>query len=155
MPAFGQQKRHRSVALLGDRHTHEIRRFSAANYNDMARVRLTNQWLQERKQQQGIVAIESGLPSCKTARLDRYNARVRALLIHLPTLLTFYNIDHQAKRFSLYRGKQKANAEMVNIFTNGGHNVILVSIESSFFTDAKLKEARSHSFVIHKVIIAI
>jgi hypothetical protein len=86
----------------------------------MAGIPFVRKWLEEKRTASHITPIESTLPTAKTARLDRVHERVRALLDALPTLLHFYDITHQAKRFSIFRGKQRADAEMVNIFLSGG-----------------------------------
>ncbi|KAI8074937.1 hypothetical protein BC940DRAFT_328548 [Gongronella butleri] len=78
---------------------HEIRRMSSVEYNKLAGVPQAKKWLHDRKEEAGIVVIESRLPTAQTARIDRVEER---------------------RRFSLYRGKQKANHEMVNIFLGGG-----------------------------------
>ncbi|KAI8070044.1 hypothetical protein BC940DRAFT_236344, partial [Gongronella butleri] len=108
------------VAVDGSSYASGIYSAAPHEYNRLAGIPRVNAWLENKKAARGITYIESRIPTARTARVDRVHHRVEFLLASLPTLLAFYDIEHQAKRFSLYRGKQRANAEMVNILVGGG-----------------------------------
>ena len=106
--------------------SHEIRQFSAAEYDTIAGLIKTKQKIKQYKADSAdangitITNVESTLATAKTARVARANQHVQAVLAALPRLLEFYGHHHQELRFMNYVGRQRATSEMVAIFCNGG-----------------------------------
>ncbi|KAG0173489.1 hypothetical protein DFQ30_007841 [Apophysomyces sp. BC1015] len=96
-----------------DNPRHKIRQFSAAEYYCLAGFPKTNTKIREWKDLYGIPQLESSIGSPKTSSLQ-------GIIYVLDLLLEFYGTDAQQLKFLNYRGRQKANDEMVKIFTNGG-----------------------------------
>ena len=59
--------------------------------------------------------------SSKTSRPDAFHDFLRLFFENARILLNFYSLDlFRELRFHNYVGQQKAGAELVNIFVNGG-----------------------------------
>ena len=56
----------------------------------------------------------------RTVNNEKFQERIRYLLVHLPRLFQFYSYKSAPFRFNDYQGRQRANAEMANILINGG-----------------------------------
>ncbi|KAI8064668.1 hypothetical protein BC940DRAFT_242052, partial [Gongronella butleri] len=112
------------VAVDGE--AHQMRRFSAQEYNHLSGITRTNQHLRQWKEnsadEQGvtITTLESELPTARTTRPEKMALHVQGVLRVLPRLLAYYGLRHQELRFLNYRGKQLAVNEMVNILAHGG-----------------------------------
>lgn len=57
-----------------------------------------------KKDEQGIIMIESGIPTSKSLNNDRFLPYINYMLTHLKTLLTFYGFYTAKSRFNLYQG---------------------------------------------------
>jgi hypothetical protein len=75
---------------------------------------------QEMKMNEGISAIESEIPSRKTADPDTFAYACQYLFDHLGKLTSFYGFYFTNSRFLAYIGQQKMVNEIVNIFVSGG-----------------------------------
>jgi hypothetical protein len=72
------------------------------------------------KKDKGISAIESEIPSRKTANPDTFAYSCQYLFDHLEKLTSFYGSYFTNSRFLAYIGQQKMANEIVNIFVSGG-----------------------------------
>ncbi|KAG0193620.1 hypothetical protein DFQ28_004287 [Apophysomyces sp. BC1034] len=128
---------------------HQVLKFSAAEYFTKAGMKKTNASILEWKRADGITAIEAALPSPKSARMSNIEDHIRAVLQALPRLLSHYGARYQQLRFHSYRGKQKIQKEMVDIFLTGGakyngdhHNVSEAVALSRTRADGQMRSKR-------------
>jgi hypothetical protein len=119
-PAPSTHYRHRN---------HEVVSCSAGEYMHLAGFNKTNRKTHKWKEVESIdaagspvssiTALESSLPSPKTASNVNISRYIQERLAALPRLMAFYGQDFTALRFHNYRGKQKAYATMLNRLVYG------------------------------------
>ncbi|ORX58335.1 hypothetical protein DM01DRAFT_1372391 [Hesseltinella vesiculosa] len=100
---------------------HEIRRYSSKEYFHDAGFHRTNQRIRDLKSQHGIDTLESAIPSPCTMDLSKLDLYTKAVLERAQLLKDFYAEHLPPLRFLNYRGRQKADGELVNIFLTGGN----------------------------------
>ncbi|ORX50207.1 hypothetical protein DM01DRAFT_1409196 [Hesseltinella vesiculosa] len=100
---------------------HEIRRYSSQEYFHDAGFHRTNQRIRDLKSQHGIDTLESAIPSPCTMDLSKLDLYTKAVLERAQLLKDFYAEHLPPLRFLNYRGRQKADGELVNIFLTGGN----------------------------------
>ena len=98
----------------------EIRRCSGKERACYAGTNRRATYVERLKTQQNVKTIETNLPTAKTVNNEKFQERIRYLLVHLPRLFQFYSYKSAPFRFNDYQGRQRANAEMANILINGG-----------------------------------
>ncbi|KAI8093879.1 uncharacterized protein BX664DRAFT_116090 [Halteromyces radiatus] len=100
---------------------HEIRRFSSAEYYTKAGYKKTTRLIREAKDQQQIDEVEATILTNKTSTMQGIEGYITSILTVFDQLTAFYGrILFQRRKFSNYCGRQRMDAELVNIFTNGG-----------------------------------
>ena len=105
----------------GDEEPHQYRKFSAKEFYHLAGFDITNDKIAKyRLDEEGLVKIESKMPSPKTTSLTKYQEYIKYRLHHLPTLFDFYDQRFIYLRFLNYIGRQRAGSELVNILCTGG-----------------------------------
>ncbi|KAI9481283.1 MAG: hypothetical protein EXX96DRAFT_465100, partial [Benjaminiella poitrasii] len=116
----------KSVFTAVDGHTndqHEMRHFSTAEFYTFAGYKRTSRRLQNLKdspQHLQVKQAKSNLVSSKTSRPDVFHNFLRSFFENVGVQLNFYSLDFfRQLRFHNYAGKQRAEAELVNIFING------------------------------------
>ncbi|ORX60267.1 hypothetical protein DM01DRAFT_1156593 [Hesseltinella vesiculosa] len=100
---------------------HEIRRYSSKEYFHNAGFHRTNQRIRDLKSQHGIDTLESTIPSPCTMDLSKLDLYTKAVLERAQLLKDFYAEHLPPLRFLNYRGRQKTDGELVNIFLTGGN----------------------------------
>ncbi|KAK4510683.1 dTDP-fucopyranose mutase [Mucor velutinosus] len=109
------------TAAIGlDPDVHQVRRCTTKEYYHLTGSTVYAKKLQQEKDTAGITAIESAIPSAKTARNTQFLRYVDYILANMDTLFTFYGFSTAKHRFNLYQGKQRAPDMMVNMLLNGG-----------------------------------
>ncbi|KAI9472441.1 MAG: hypothetical protein EXX96DRAFT_643209 [Benjaminiella poitrasii] len=123
----------KSIFTVIDGHTndqHEIRHFSTAEFYTFAGYKRTSRRLQNLKdspQHLQAKQAESNLVSSKTSRPDVFHNFLRSFFENVGVLLNFYSLDLSRQlRFHNYVGKQRAEAELVNIFINGANSKFIM-----------------------------
>lgn len=100
---------------------HQVRKYSAAEYYTRAGFKKTNKRIINLKNEdENFLQAERQITTYKTANLQIFILYVHSVLNNLNTLLTFYDDRFTALRFLNYIGRQRADAEMINIFVTGG-----------------------------------
>lgn len=124
---WGLDPGQKSVFTAVDGHTndqHEIRKFSTAEFYTFAGYKRTSRRIEELKnspEHPQIRQAESNLTTSKTARPDIFHTFLQSFYENARVLLNFYSLDiFRELRFHNYVDKQKAEAELVNIFVDGG-----------------------------------
>jgi hypothetical protein len=101
-----------------DNNPHEVRKHSAAEYYTRAGFKKFNkEILNYKNDDPHFLEVERGIPTLKTANFVQY---VDYVLLNLDVLLRFYDGRFTSLRFLNYIGRQRADAELANIFVNGG-----------------------------------
>jgi hypothetical protein len=100
--------------------SHMIHNLSTKEYYNMTGSKKAADELQVLKDRAGITLIESNVPTAKTCKVSAYLSHVRHVVQHLATFFSFYNEDDGERKFLAYRNTQRARAEAVNMFVNGG-----------------------------------
>ena len=137
----------KSVFTAVDGHTndqHEIRKFSTAEFYTFAGYKRTSRRIQDLKnspQHLQVRQAESNFVSSKTSRPNVFHDFLRLFFENARILLNFYSLDlFRELRFHNYVGQQKAGAELVNIFVNGGKKYRNVQVPARtprrYFIDA-------------------
>ncbi|KAG2203935.1 hypothetical protein INT47_007518, partial [Mucor saturninus] len=99
---------------------HEIRSISTAEYYVKAGYKKNQVTTKSLKQEEGITTIETNIPTHRTSKLSTFEQHLQYYFTHLDTLLQFYDGRFTDLRFSNYRGQQRMDNELVNIFCSGG-----------------------------------
>ncbi|GAA5812210.1 hypothetical protein MFLAVUS_005660 [Mucor flavus] len=106
---------------LEELEAHQVRKYSAAEYYTRAGFKRTNQRIIDLKNEdEKILQAERQITTFKTANLQIFILYVHSVLNNLNTLLAFYDDRFTALRFLNYIGRQRADAETINIFVTGG-----------------------------------
>ncbi|KAG0181606.1 hypothetical protein DFQ29_007710 [Apophysomyces sp. BC1021] len=92
----------------------------AVEYYCLAGFPKTNTKIREWKDLYGIPQLESSFGLPKTSSLQGIVNHIQTKNHVSDRLLAFYGTDVQPLKLLNYRGRQKANDEMVKIFKNGG-----------------------------------
>lgn len=101
---------------------HEIRTLSSAEYYTKAGFKRTVGLTQNAKNQANIGEIERTIATNRTANIDGINHYIRSILDAYNGLTEFYGRQfHRQLKFRNYRGRQRMDAELTNIFINGGN----------------------------------
>ncbi|KAK4521625.1 uncharacterized protein ATC70_004155 [Mucor velutinosus] len=109
------------TAAIGlDPDVHQVRRCTTKEYYHLTGSTVYAKKLQQEKDTAGITAIESAIPSAKTARNTQFLRYVDYILANMDTLFAFYGFSTAKHWFNLYQGKQRAPDMMVNMLLNGG-----------------------------------
>jgi transposase len=112
-----------------DKESHQVRSYSTAEFYCRAGFKKTQQRLLKLKKQdaqrigESIEAVESRLSTRKTANMNSYKLYLTDLFANLPRLLKFYDERMCALKILNYIGRQRAEAEMVNIMVTGGEKL--------------------------------
>lgn len=144
---WGLDPGQKSVFTAVDGHTndqHEIRKFSTAEFYTFAGYKRTSRRIQDLKnspQHLQVRQAESNFVSSKTSRPNVFHDFLRLFFENARILLNFYSLDlFRELRFHNYVGQQKAGAELVNIFVNGGKKYRNVQVPARtprrYFIDA-------------------
>ncbi|KAI8082320.1 hypothetical protein BDF21DRAFT_361394 [Thamnidium elegans] len=103
-----------------DTDPHQLRKYPTAEYYTRAGLKKTNLHILNYKNADlQFQEAEQRITTHKTANLERFLEYVHSVLNNLDILLQFYDHRFTALRFLNYIGRQRADAEMVNIFVNG------------------------------------
>ncbi|KAI8393975.1 uncharacterized protein BYT42DRAFT_477292, partial [Radiomyces spectabilis] len=108
-----------------DENPHQVRKFSTDEFYTVAGFKKTNSKVLNLKRRitilaQSVQEVESGLSGRKTSDKAIFIEHLRNWLPTLHLLLNFYDERFCALRFLNYIGKQRAEAEIVDIFLDGG-----------------------------------
>ena len=122
---------------------HEVRRYSAAEYYTRAGFKKTNEKiLNMRNSNEEYMQAERAITTHKTADLARFGDYVRSVLTHIDVLLSFHDDRFTSLRFLNYIGRQRADAEMVNIFVSGDKKYLKKEVRCQSGDDGKKKSHR-------------
>jgi hypothetical protein len=83
----------------------EVRRCSTTEYYTMTGSIAYLKKLNQKKSEEGITAIESGIPTAKTASYQNYDIYLVYILQNMRKLFTFYNSSMAEGYFRLYQGR--------------------------------------------------
>ncbi|KAK4510235.1 protein transport protein S31 [Mucor velutinosus] len=109
------------TAAIGlDPVVHQVRRCTTKEYYHLTGSTVHAKKFQQEKDITGITAIESAIPSAKTARNTQFLRYVDYILANMDTLFTFYGFSTAKHQFDLYQGKQRAPDMTANMLLNGG-----------------------------------
>jgi hypothetical protein len=97
----------------------EVRRCSTTEYYTMTGSIAYLKKLNQKKSEEGITAIESGIPTAKTVSYQNNEIYLMYILQNMRKLFTFYDSSMAEGYFRLYQGQQRAAETMANMFING------------------------------------
>jgi hypothetical protein len=98
----------------------EIKRCSTRGYYLLSRLASYALKLKNKKDDVGLTAIESIMPSCKTLSVNVYDIYATYTISHISTFFSF-NGSHTAQdRFFLCQGRQKVAEIIVDYLVNSG-----------------------------------
>lgn len=99
---------------------HEIRRFNTKEYHHLTDLTVLSKKLRENKKEAGIAAIETAIPSAKTARNSSFWRLANHMLANVNTLFSLYNFRTTKGCFNPYQERQRAPEMMVNMLSESG-----------------------------------
>lgn len=100
---------------------HQVRKYSTAEYYTRAGFKQSNKVILESKNgDEQFLRAERDITTYKTANMDTFILYIHSVLNNIDILSRFYGDRFTSLRFLNYIGRQRADAEMVNIFVNGG-----------------------------------
>ncbi|KAG0176318.1 hypothetical protein DFQ29_006283 [Apophysomyces sp. BC1021] len=116
----------------------EVRKISTVEYYTKAGFKATTREIHKKK----IEELEQRFPGRKTANTEVFSSYLDQLFQAVPQLLSFYDHEHSGFRFLNHMGRQKMDAESVNLFVNGGakyrtHKAKMAALDSQESEDEK------------------
>ena len=100
---------------------HHIKQMSSVEFSTLAGYYLTNARTRTLKVRENIQPLESQIATDRTANSEGFNRHLRSFFNVYPQVVNFYDERMLKLKFLNYRGKQRAEAEMVEILITGGH----------------------------------
>ena len=122
---------------------HEVRRYSAAEYYIRAGFKKINEKILNMKNVNEVyMQAERAITTHKTADLAIYGDYVNSILTNIHILLPFHDDRFTSLRLLNYIGRQRADAEMVNIFVSGGKKYLKQKVQESTYNEKKYPKKR-------------
>ncbi|GAA5805581.1 hypothetical protein HPULCUR_011100 [Helicostylum pulchrum] len=101
--------------------SHQVRKYSTAEYYTRAGFKKSNKTILNLKNgDEQLSEAERNIATFKTANMEVFLLYIHSVLNNIDVLVRFYDDRFTSLRFLNYIGRQRADAEMVNIFVTGG-----------------------------------
>ncbi|KAI9252577.1 hypothetical protein EDC94DRAFT_525780, partial [Helicostylum pulchrum] len=98
----------------------DLRRISTEEYYNLTRSVVYSRKELKERERKNMTEIFLRIPTSKTSRIYVYFDYVAYILQNLESILRYNGFNKPKDNLLLYRGKQKARAEMCNVLINGG-----------------------------------